>query len=129
VGEAVNGLKHALLFLVSLMANLLTAFSGRAGLIQLPVLNCLGPTFAVALATHKIATVALDIGATIRHLREALLERRQACAGCSEASSRRYPQPPHNSRSVQENSSLDRRVWIYPQTRYGIRPEWRLLKP
>jgi len=46
-----------------------------AGLIQLPVLIFLGLPFAVALATHKVASIALGIGATIRHLREAPLER------------------------------------------------------
>ncbi len=49
-----------------------------AGLIQLPVLIFLGLPFAIALATHKVATVALGIGATIRHLREEPLERRLA---------------------------------------------------
>jgi uncharacterized membrane protein YfcA len=53
------------------MANLFSAFSGGgAGLIQLPVLIFLGLPFAVALATHKVASVALGIGATIGHLRE-----------------------------------------------------------
>jgi len=42
----------------------------------LPVLIFLGLPFAVALATHKVASVALGIGATIRHLREEPLERR-----------------------------------------------------
>ena len=65
------------LFIVSLVANLFSAFSGGgAGLIQLPVLIFLGLPFAVALATHKVASVALGIGATIRHLREEALERR-----------------------------------------------------
>jgi uncharacterized membrane protein YfcA len=65
------------LFLVSLVANVFSAFSGGgAGLIQLPVLIFLGLPFAVALATHKVASVALGIGATIRHLREEALERR-----------------------------------------------------
>jgi uncharacterized membrane protein YfcA len=42
----------------------------------LPVLIFPGLPFAVALATHKVASVALGIGATIRHLREEPLERR-----------------------------------------------------
>jgi uncharacterized membrane protein YfcA len=72
----VNGLEHAILFLVSLVANLFSAFSGGgAGLLQLPVLIFLGLPFAVALATHKVASVALGIGATARHLREGALER------------------------------------------------------
>lgn len=65
-----------LLFVISLIANAFSAFSGGgAGLIQLPVLIFLGLPFAVALATHKVATVALGVGATIRHMRENTLER------------------------------------------------------
>lgn len=66
-----------LLFLVALLANVFSAFSGGgAGLIQLPVLIFLGLPFAIALATHKIATVALGLGATLRHVRDNALERR-----------------------------------------------------
>ncbi len=65
-----------LLFLISLAANLFSAFSGGgAGLIQLPALIFLGLPFVVALATHKVASVALGIGATVRHLRERALEK------------------------------------------------------
>ncbi len=54
-----------------------SAFAGGgAGLLQLPVLIFLGLPFAVALATHKIASVALGVGATMRHLREGGLRRR-----------------------------------------------------
>ena len=71
-----NGLEQLVLFLVSLVANLFSAFSGGgAGLIQLPVLIFLGLPFTIALATHKIASVALGIGATVRHLREQPLDR------------------------------------------------------
>jgi uncharacterized membrane protein YfcA len=64
------------LFAISLLANLFSAFSGGgAGLVQLPALIFLGLPFSVALATHKIASVALGIGATARHLREGGLER------------------------------------------------------
>ena len=70
-----NGLEQLVLFLVSLVANLFSAFSGGgAGLIQLPVLIFMGLPFAIALATHKVASVALGIGATLRHLREQPLE-------------------------------------------------------
>lgn len=66
-----------LLFLISFFANLFSAFAGGgAGLIQLPALILLGLPFGVALATHKVATVALGVGATVRHLRESSLERR-----------------------------------------------------
>ncbi|MEB3323332.1 MAG: hypothetical protein VKI81_10965 [Synechococcaceae cyanobacterium] len=43
-----------------------------AGLVQLPVLILLGLPFPVALATHKLASVALGIGPTLRHARERL---------------------------------------------------------
>jgi uncharacterized membrane protein YfcA len=65
-----------ILFLISLVANMFSAFAGGgAGLLQLPVLIFLGLPFGVALATHKIASVALGVGATIRHLREGGLRR------------------------------------------------------
>lgn len=71
-----SGGEHFILFAVALVANFLSAFSGGgAGLIQLPVLIFLGLPFAVALATHKVATVALGIGASLRHLKEEPLER------------------------------------------------------
>ena len=70
-------MEQFILFLISLVANLFSAFAGGgAGLLQLPVLIFLGLPFAVALATHKIASVALGVGATLRHLREGGLQRR-----------------------------------------------------
>lgn len=64
------------LFVISLLANLFSAFAGGgAGLLQLPALIFLGLPFGVALATHKIASVALGVGATVRHLREGGLRR------------------------------------------------------
>lgn len=63
------------LLLISLLANLLSALAGGgAGLLQFPVLLFLGLSFATALATHKIASVALGVGATLRHLREGSLD-------------------------------------------------------
>lgn len=71
--------EQVLIFFISLVANIFSALSGGgAGLIQLPVLIFLGLPFSLALATHKVATVALGIGATIRHLREDHLETRFA---------------------------------------------------
>jgi len=65
------------LFLASFVANWFSALSGGgAGLIQFPMLIFLGLPFGVALATHKVASVALGLGATIRHWRESHLERR-----------------------------------------------------
>jgi uncharacterized membrane protein YfcA len=64
-------LEQILLFFISVVANIFSAFAGGgAGLIQLPVLIFLGLPFSLALATHKIATVALGIGATIRIVKE-----------------------------------------------------------
>jgi len=68
-----------LIFIISLLANIFSALSGGgAGLIQLPVLIFLGLPFGIAVATHKVATVALGVGATIRHLKESHLERKFA---------------------------------------------------
>lgn len=60
----------ALLFFFSLLANIFSSFAGGgAGLIQLPLLLFLGLPFSLALATHKVASVALGLGATLRHLK------------------------------------------------------------
>jgi len=65
-----------LVFIVSLIANFFSALSGGgAGLIQLPALIFLGLPFALALATHKVATIALGLGATARHLKDNKIER------------------------------------------------------
>ena len=67
------------LFVVSLVANTFSALAGGgAGLIQLPALLFLGLPFGVALATHKVASVALGVGATMRHAREKKLDYRFA---------------------------------------------------
>lgn len=66
-----------ILFVISLIANIFSAFAGGgAGLIQLPAIIFMGLPFGVALATHKVASVFLGIGATMRNLRENSLERR-----------------------------------------------------
>ena len=60
-----------ILGVVSFVANLLSACAGGgAGLVQLPALIFLGLPFSMALATHKLASVALGLGAGIRHLQE-----------------------------------------------------------
>ena len=60
-------LEQILLFFISAVANIFSAFAGGgAGLIQLPVLIFMGLPFSLALATHKVATVALGVGATMR---------------------------------------------------------------
>lgn len=61
-------IEQIVLFVVALIANGLSSMAGGgAGLLQLPALIFLGLPFAVALATHKVATVALGIGATLKH--------------------------------------------------------------
>ncbi len=68
------------LLIAALVANLLSALAGGgAGLVQLPVLILLGLPFPLALATHKIASVALGVGATLRHAREKALDAHFAC--------------------------------------------------
>ena len=70
-----NYTEQLLLFLIALVANWFSALAGGgAGLIQLPILIFLGLPFALALATHKVATVALGVGATIRHICEGHLQ-------------------------------------------------------
>lgn len=67
------------LFAIALVANMLSALSGGgAGLLQLPALIFLGLPFSIALATHKVASVALGLGATARYLRGGVLEARFA---------------------------------------------------
>ena len=66
--EGVGG--QSALLAISFVANTLSSLAGGgAGLLQLPVLIFLGLAFPTALATHKIASVALGLGATLRHLR------------------------------------------------------------
>jgi len=73
----VSGLEHLLLFGISLLANIFSAFAGGgAGLLQFPALIFLGLPFGIALATHKVASVALGVGAMLRHAREKSLDGR-----------------------------------------------------
>ena len=60
---------------IAVVANGLSAFAGGgAGLMQLPALILLGLPFASALATHKLASVALGVGAAGRHWRASSLD-------------------------------------------------------
>jgi uncharacterized membrane protein YfcA len=69
--SATDLLLQLALFSAALLANLLSALAGGgAGLVQLPVLILLGLSFPLALATHKLASVALGVGASLRHWRE-----------------------------------------------------------
>jgi uncharacterized membrane protein YfcA len=65
------------LLLIAMIANGLSAIAGGgAGLLQLPILLFMGLPFGVALATHKIATVALGLGSTLRYSKERLFDLR-----------------------------------------------------
>ncbi len=69
-------LDQLVLFITALVSNTLSAFSGGgAGLIQFPVLIFMGLSFSVALATHKVASVALGLGAVVRYMASNNLER------------------------------------------------------
>jgi len=61
-------LEYLSLLLISFLSNLFSAFSGGgAGIIQLPAILLLFEiSFPVALATHKISTVLLGLGATLK---------------------------------------------------------------
>ena len=56
------------IFFISFLSNTFSAISGGgAGLIQLPALILFGIPYYQALASHKLATVALGIGGSIRN--------------------------------------------------------------
>ena len=59
-----------LIFIISFISNTFSAISGGgAGLIQLPALLLSGIPYYQALATHKVATVALGLGGSIRNFK------------------------------------------------------------
>lgn len=65
----------AALALLGFFASFFSALAGGgAGLLQFPALILLGLTFAGAVATHKVAVVALGVGSTLRHVREGGLD-------------------------------------------------------
>ena len=56
------------IFLISLFSNTFSAISGGgAGLLQLPALILSGVPYYQALASHKLATVALGLGGSLRN--------------------------------------------------------------
>ena len=60
--------KSIYFFLVSFFSNTFSAISGGgAGLLQLPALILSGVPYYQALASHKLATVALGIGGSLRN--------------------------------------------------------------
>ena len=61
--------------IISFFSNYISALAGGgAGLIQLPALLFLGLPFSKALATHKVASVALGLGASVPHLNKNFLQ-------------------------------------------------------
>ena len=61
---------NVLIFLISFFSNTFSSISGGgAGLVQLPALILSGIPYYQALATHKVATVALGLGGSIRNFR------------------------------------------------------------
>ncbi len=59
-----------IIFLISFISNTFSSISGGgAGLIQLPALILSGIPYYQALATHKVATVALGLGGSIRNFK------------------------------------------------------------
>jgi len=65
--------------IISFFSNFISALSGGgAGLIQLPALLFFGLPFSKALATHKVASVALGFGALVPHLKEDKIQTKYA---------------------------------------------------
>lgn len=64
-------LNSLFLFFGSFISNTLASLSGGgAGLLQFPLLIFFGLPFSIALATHKIASVALGVGAAYMHIKQ-----------------------------------------------------------
>ena len=62
--------------IISIISNFISGLAGGgAGLLQLPALLFFGLPFSKALATHKVASVALGLGASIPHLKNNSLQR------------------------------------------------------
>ena len=74
-----NLTEQFIVFLAAIIANTFSALAGGgARLIQFTVLIFLGLPFDIALATHKVASVALGVGATLRYLKEDIVEKKFA---------------------------------------------------
>jgi uncharacterized membrane protein YfcA len=72
-------IEQFIVLITALIANTFSALAGGgAGLIQFPVLLFLGLPFSIALATHKVASIALGIGATVRYFKEDFVQRKFA---------------------------------------------------
>ena len=65
---SIDHVKSFYIFLISFFSNTFSAISGGgAGLLQLPALILSGIPYYQALATHKLATVALGVGGSLRN--------------------------------------------------------------
>ena len=63
--------------IISIISNFISALAGGgAGLLQLPALLFFGLPFSKALATHKVASVALGLGASIPHIKSSTLQKK-----------------------------------------------------
>ena len=68
--QDLNIINQFIIFIISYLSNVFSSIAGGgAGLIQLPALILFGIPYYKALAAHKIATVALGIGGSIRNYR------------------------------------------------------------
>ena len=68
INQDLNILSQFIIFIISYLSNVFSSIAGGgAGLIQLPALILFGIPYYKALAAHKIATVALGIGGSIRN--------------------------------------------------------------
>ena len=68
INQDLNILSQFIIFIISYLSNVFSSISGGgAGLIQLPALILFGLPYYKALAIHKIATVALGVGGSIRN--------------------------------------------------------------
>ena len=72
--------KSISIFFISFFSNTFSAISGGgAGLFQLPALLLFGVPYYQALASHKLATVALGIGGSLRNYKSLRNDRYVAC--------------------------------------------------
>ena len=70
-----NIYSQVFLGIISIISNFTSALAGGgAGLLQLPALLFFGLPFSKALATHKVASVALGFGASIPHIKSSALQ-------------------------------------------------------
>ena len=68
INQDLNIISQFIIFIISYLSNVFSSIAGGgAGLIQLPALILFGIPYYKSLAVHKIATVALGIGGSLRN--------------------------------------------------------------